>query len=386
MTPKVTVLLAVRDGEPYVREAVESVLAQTFSDFEFLVVDDASSDRTVEILESFGDERIRVLRNERNLGQVPSLNRGLREASGEYVARIDHDDVSLPRRLERQVAALDAEPRVALVGAWMDLVDERGRLVVRQRARMDDRVRFLYETVVMNVLIAHPAATYRREPVLALGGYDESTGPAEDKDLWRRLALAGWDARIVPEPLVVYRVHDAQLSKTQAAYQRDVDGRSQERFLAELAGSRDVRRLRPLLAGDAGFWSALSPAAETLATLDRTLAALRARLGLDAEEAAGLERLVAARVAFVARRRPWSADARSLAAWARPRLAPEERGRAATRHAAALLLAPPARASAYVGRALADTAGRTAGLRMVRDAVRRSRLARRLYAKLVVGA
>src|SRR5581483_7441972 len=112
MTPKVTVLLAVRDGEPYIGEAVESVLDQTFTDFELLLVDDASTDGTVAVVERLGDERIRILRNERNLGQVPSLNRGLGEARGEYVARLDADDACLPTRLARQVEILDAEPRV----------------------------------------------------------------------------------------------------------------------------------------------------------------------------------------------------------------------------------------------------------------------------------
>jgi Glycosyltransferase like family 2 len=326
-----------------------------------------------------------VLRNERNVGQVPSLNRGLREARGDYVARLDADDVSRPRRLERQVAVLEAEPSVGLVGAWLDLVDERGRPIAAMRARLDDRARFLYETLLMNVLIAHPAAAYRREPVLALGGYDESTGPAEDKDLWRKLALAGWDARIVPEPLVVYRVHDAQLSKTQAAYQREIDAASQERFLAALLPGADVRPVRLLLADDAAFWGAGRPTKETLATLEHVLAALRERVELPDADAVRLERLVAGRVAAVARRRPWSRGARVLAAWSWPRLSDEQRPRAAARHAFAFALAPPARATARTGRAVSRLAERTAPLRAIRDVARRSRLARRLYAKLVVG-
>src|SRR5579864_8737730 len=145
MTPKVSVLLAVHDGEPYVHEAVRGVLKQTFREFEFLVVDDASTDNTVAIVDSFADPRIRILRNEHNLGQVPSLNRGLLEARGEYVARIDADDVSLPRRLERQVALLDAQPEVALVGAWMSLVDDSGRPITRLTARMEDKLRFVVD-------------------------------------------------------------------------------------------------------------------------------------------------------------------------------------------------------------------------------------------------
>ena len=385
MTPKVTVLLAVHDGEPYIAEAVRSVLAQTLSDFEFLVVDDASTDRTTEIVESFADPRIRLLRNERNVGQVPALNRGLREARGAYVARIDADDVSLPGRLECQISLLEMQPSVGLVGAWMNVVDDRGRHVTRLTARMDDKVQFVFETLRMHVLIAHPAATYRRQAVLALGGYDESTGPAEDKDLWRRLLLAGWDARIVPEPLVEYRIHSGQLSQTQAAYQREIDGRSQERFLAELAPGAPVHRVRLLLAGDAGLWADEENVGSTLKSLDGVLANARHRLLADVADAAELDTLVADQVLRVARVRPWSPDAHALNAWARPRVPAELRSRAATRYAAALLLAPPTRAARGALRATASAAERVPGFRSLHGPVRRSRAARQLYAKLIGG-
>src|SRR5258708_5415043 len=208
--PQVTVLLAVHDGHDYVAEAVRSVLGQTFGDFELLVVDDASDDGTPELIEAFGDERIRLLRNERNLGQVASLNRGLGEARGEIVVRLDHDDVCHPRRIELQVDVLRREPGVGLVGSWMRLVDEQGRPLGNIEEPIDDRVTFVYWTLVQNLLISHPAAAFRLAPVLELGGYDETMGPAEDKDLWRRLLLAGWDARVVPEFLVQYRVHENQ--------------------------------------------------------------------------------------------------------------------------------------------------------------------------------
>lgn len=234
MSSRVTVLMAVKDGLPWVRDAVESVLAQTYRDFELLVVDDASSDGTAEAVESYGDPRTRVLRNDRNLGQVPSLNRGLREAAGEYVARLDADDVCLPRRLERQVAVLDSEPAVALVGAWMDVVDERGRLWGKLRGHVRDLPEFLFAILADRYPWGHPSVMFRREAVLALGGYDETLAPSEDKDLYRRLALAGHDARGVEEVLVRYRRHEAQLSRELAEVQLRHDRESQERFVAEL--------------------------------------------------------------------------------------------------------------------------------------------------------
>lgn len=381
MTPRVTVLLAVRNGEPFVRECVASVLEQTFADFELLVVDDASSDRTVEIVESFADPRVRVLRNKRNVGQAPSLNRGLREAVGDYVARIDADDRCRPTRLERQVAILDREPSVGLVGTWLEIVGEDGRRLHWLRETLADYVDFVFHTLIMRVQIPHPAALYRRRPVLDLGAYDESTAPAEDKDLWRKLALGRWDARIVPEPLVVYRYHDAQLSQTQAAYQQSVDRRSQDRFLAELAPGESLAGARELLGAENELWS--GDAAAALVSVERVLAGAAERLRLDEGGARRLETLVARHLLAVARLRPWSAVAGELRAWALPRVPRSERRLEHARALAARPAAPALRATRSAGRALVDVALHVPALRALRTRLKRSRVARVAYAKLV---
>lgn len=283
-SPRVTVLIAVKDGLPWIREAIGSVLAQTFEDFELLVVDDASGDGTPAVVEGLGDRRIRLLRNERNLGQVPSLNRGLREARGEYVARLDADDSSLPARLERQVALLDAEPSVALVGAWMDVVDERGRLWGRLRGHVRDFPEFVLAILADRYPWGHPSVMYRREIVLGLGGYDEALAPSEDKDLYRRLALARHGALGIEKVLVRYRRHGRQLSQERADVQLRKDWASQERFLAELAGKELAGRLRLMLAGEAPVDPALAGS---------LLAGAEQRLRLSGEERAKLESLLA---------------------------------------------------------------------------------------------
>jgi GT2 family glycosyltransferase len=372
-SPKVTVLIAVHDGEPYVRSALESVLAQTFDDFELLVVDDASSDATVDIVRSLGDDRIRLLRNERNLGQVPSLNRGLAEAQGEYIARLDHDDWCRPDRLERQAAVLDGEPGVGLVGSWLDLIDEDGHKIGRLHERLDDYVGFVYATLIMRVYVAHPAAMFRRDAARAIGGYDESTGPSEDKDLFRRLLLERWDARNVPAPLLSYRKHERQLSQVQSVYQREVDIESQERFLAALAPGIAVRDLLLLLAASEAFWNADGRAA--LRALDPVLAGARNRLGLDEAQATRLEELVSRRVLRVVSRRPWRASSRALAGDDLRRLPPRGRARAVTALAGGPLLEGM--------RIAASRTGRTGTLARVRARTRRLRLVRRLYGKVV---
>lgn len=305
MTPRVTVLLPVHRGADHVGGAVESVLAQTFSDFELLVVDDASPDDSAAIVESYRDPRIRLLRNEHNLGQTASLNRGLAEAAGAYVARLDQDDRCLPHRLERQVAVLDAEPAVALVSGWMRIVDDDGNQLGLLRGHLDDYVDYVFGCLIGRLEIGHPAATFRRDAVTALGGYDPDARLAEDKDLWRRLALARHDARIVREPLVVYLAHTGSQSRRSADLQRENDVRSTERFLAALSPDAPVRELRLLLAADEELWQHVrtrSDVYETLAALDALLADAVVRLRLSEDQRRKLRSLVEARLRFAARR------------------------------------------------------------------------------------
>jgi hypothetical protein len=381
MSPRVTVLMAVHNGERYVRESIQSILGQTFEDFELLVVDDASTDGTARIVESFDDGRIRVLRNERNMGQVPSLNRGLRESRGAYVARLDADDTSRPTRLQRQVEVLDVQPQVALVGTWVDAVDERGRLLGSLRQVLDDYVDFLYRTLVMQVYISHPAAMYRRDQVLALGGYDEDMAPSEDKDLWRKLALARREARIVGEPLVRYRVHDEQLSRTQAERQLRLDAESQDRFLARLAPGVAAAGVRQLLAGDSEAWEC--DAHELLRDLDAVLAGARTRLNLDDDEARRLGERIAGRMLEVACAQPWRNGARLVAAEAIARV-PELRRRAARRDLAASFVRAPARAALRRSARMLSAGGKALPLvGELHERARRIPLVRRIYSRAI---
>jgi glycosyltransferase involved in cell wall biosynthesis len=291
MSPRVTVLVAVKDGLPWLRDAVESVLSQTYADFELLLVDDGSTDGSADAAESYGDPRIRVLRNERNLGQVPSLNRGLHEARGEYVARLDADDVCLPGRLERQLALLESDPSVALVGTWMDVVDERGRLWGRLRGHVRDYPEFVFAVLADRYPWGHPSLMFRRDVVLRLGGYDEALAPAEDKDLYRRLALARHEARAIEEPLVRYRRHGQQLSQEEAEVQLRHDWESQERFLGELAGAEHAAVLRLLLATGPGREGVPAD------LVGRLLDGAQRRLELTAPERGKLESLLTAHLA-----------------------------------------------------------------------------------------
>ena len=376
---KVTVLVAVRNGGNYLREAVDSIRGQTYEDFELLLVDDASTDGAIGALPD--DPRIRVLRNERNLGQVPSLNRGLEASRGEYVARLDADDVMLPTRLERQTAVLDADPSVALVGTWLDVVDERGRPWAALRGRMDGYAGFVSALLTDRIPFGHPSIMYRRDIVLGLGGYDASLAPSEDKDLYRRLALARHEARVVAEPLVRYRRHAAQLSQVQLTRQIANDQAGQERFLAELAPHLPARTLRMLLAGDAGYWA--EPPLEELTSFVESAAE---RLRLTSSEQEAVARAVAGRCTRTLRA-GWGARSPDYGSRAgAPTAFVIAHGSRADR--AAVALQPLLQATQPVGAAVSDGRARARRflraerLAPVREMARGSRVLRRLYARV----
>ena len=206
--PRVSFLMAVYDGEMYLDEAIQSVLNQTFTDFEFIVINDGSIDETSQIIERYRrlDGRIRAY-EQPNRGLVAALNRGLELARGEYVARMDADDISVTERTATQVAFMDAHPEVGICGSWIETFGSGGA-VVRRYPADDATIRswLLFESV-----LAHPSIMMRRELLVKTGlSYDAGSAHAEDYDLWvraaRHMALAN-----IPEVLLRYRLHSQQV-------------------------------------------------------------------------------------------------------------------------------------------------------------------------------
>ena len=230
--PLVTVLLAVHDGEDYLRPALASVLGQTVGDLELLVVDDGSTDSTPTILSGLDDTRLRVLRNDERLGLAASLNRGLDEARGTYVARLDADDVAMPRRLERQLARLRARPVPAVVGsAVMDLDGGTTRtLHAMPVGAIPVRWAALFSSPFFHPTVMVDRAVLERHDLR----YDPTFDESEDYDLWSRL-LDVADGDNLPEPLVLYRVHPAQASQRRRDVQRSYQLRVASRVIAAAA-------------------------------------------------------------------------------------------------------------------------------------------------------
>lgn len=208
--PRVTVLMPVHNGGAYLDAAVRSILGQTFPDFELLAIDDGSTDGSGEVLRGYRDPRLRLVENGRNVGIVETLNRGLTLSRGEYVARMDCDDVSLPERFARQLRFFDAHPDIGVLGTCGERIDEGGKTVAPfcQPLR-HEAIRFCLHFFCP---LTHPSVMMRKEVVLGAGGYMPG-GPLpagelvpEDYDLWWRLSTATRFANL-PDCLLLLRKH-----------------------------------------------------------------------------------------------------------------------------------------------------------------------------------
>lgn len=211
-TPLVTVLMPVHNSADFLRAAIDSVLAQTFKDFELLIIDDGSTDSSAGIIRSYNDPRVRHITNERNLGLVASLNKGIEAALGTYIARMDGDDIMRPERLARQVETMRTDPGISVLATTVDLINTDGEVY---GAWDTDRAALsgtdLRAMMPRTNCIAHPSVMIRRD---ALGGlrYDARQHGAEDWDMWLRLMARGHRIAKLEEPLLAYRVHPASIT------------------------------------------------------------------------------------------------------------------------------------------------------------------------------
>ena len=198
--------MAAFNEEEHISEAIDSILNQTYDDFELIIVDDASDDATTEIVDSYEDERIQLLENQSNKGLPASLNLGIKASKGTYIARMDADDRSLPSRLESQVNLLDHRSDIQVVGSWTRVIDESGSVI--------GPVEYEEMEYTPNMIknegpgIAHPSVMTRKRALQRVGGYREKFVYAQDLDLWVRMARIFSDdfIKIIPEILFERRV------------------------------------------------------------------------------------------------------------------------------------------------------------------------------------
>lgn len=289
-TPKVTVLMSVLNGGSYFSAAVESVLSQSFGDFEFLIIDDGSSDPLMNVVSRFNDHRIVVHRQE-NMGLTRSLNKGLRMARGRYVARMDADDMSLPGRLEAQVGEMDGNDRLDMVGTFFDVVDGEGKLIERKELIVDPIYR-LWRLQFHNNY-GHGSMMLRRSAILDAGGYDEGLRYTQDYELWSRLSRKD-NTSIIPTVYYQYRMIEQSAQSSVKNYNTQLEN-------AIRISNGSLKKCRPSFADSdceevrALYWRFQRdcPSRRGLMAVPETLDGFCRRYGIEGRERAALVQRVA---------------------------------------------------------------------------------------------
>lgn len=249
-TPRVSILMPLYNVAPYLREAMDSILAQTFLDFELIVLDDCSPDNSAEILDTYTDERIVRYRGEKNVGLSNVLNVGMAMARGELIARMDSDDISTPERLATQVAYLDAHPEVDLCSCGMELFGAKQETWVRETNVEDVKITALFHSPIL-----HASSMWRREAFERVGlRFLQEMVPAEDYDMWTRAMAAGLRLVNIPQVMYLYRIHPSQATtQTEKTARKDREVKSNYlRMLYPEQDMSDVDLLPTLMASDLG--------------------------------------------------------------------------------------------------------------------------------------
>lgn len=211
MSPQVSVIMAVWNREKHLRSAIESMLNQSFPDFELIIVDDASKDSSLEISRSYSDRRIRILQNSENLGPTFSRNRAVRTVKSEFIAILDSDDVAKKDRLKVQFNYLEAHPEIACVGSNFDRIDESGYCF--SISTIPSSERWLRWQMLYHNVLAHSSVMFRKS-IVGEQAYNENFRyAAEDYELWSRLLRTGKRIHLLPENLVQLRDHSGNISK-----------------------------------------------------------------------------------------------------------------------------------------------------------------------------
>ncbi|NCC73662.1 MAG: glycosyltransferase [Sphingobacteriia bacterium] len=207
--PELSIIMPLFNNERYVGEAVESLLGQSYGDFELIVVDDGSQDGSVKVVSTFRDKRIKILHNESNQGIVFSRNKGLNVASGRFIAPFDSDDVALPEKFKLQINYLKKNPRLGAVGSWVLMIDKEGNLL-KKKWKLNAPPERILSILLFRNFFVQSAMVMRREAIPS-GGYAAGFDLVEDYRLWYDMAKQ-YHLFNYPDYLVKYRIHQANSS------------------------------------------------------------------------------------------------------------------------------------------------------------------------------
>lgn len=229
-TPKVSVIMPVYNAEKYLKDAIESILNQTFTNFEFLIINDGSNDNSKKIIEAYNDPRIRLLNNKENSGLAKVRNKGLSEAKAEYIAWLDADDMSHPLRLKKQVKLLEDYPEIGICGTWVKTIGAK----ISHKWHYPTNPDFIRCRMLFDDPLATSSVMFRKKLLIEHSlNFDLDYPPAEDYDLWERLSCCCKITNI-PKILTFYRLHGNQTSKINVLQQKSSVWNIQERQLKQL--------------------------------------------------------------------------------------------------------------------------------------------------------
>ncbi|MFH0846036.1 MAG: glycosyltransferase family 2 protein [Patescibacteria group bacterium] len=216
--PKITVLMPVYNSEKYLKKSIESILNQTFTDFEFLIINDGSTDNSEKIIKSYNDSRIKLISNEVNLGVIKSLNKGLDQARGEYIARMDADDISFPKRLEIQIKFMKKNPHIGIAGSWAKIII--GNKKINKYSKPISHPEKIKIALLFRCIIIHPSIITRKNILEKYNlRYNINYEHAEDYGLWSN-AVKYFPITNIKKALIQYRIHDSNTGKIQSAKQK----------------------------------------------------------------------------------------------------------------------------------------------------------------------
>lgn len=235
--PHLTVLMPVYNGDKYLAEAVDSILTQTWTDYEFIIINDGSTDETKAILDRHTDPRLVKVTHQRNRGLVQALNHGLSLARGPYIARMDADDISLPERLQQQVQFLEKHPHLGILGTQVMYIDPRGRPL--SRSFNPTQTHLLPWHLLFRNCISHPSVMVRRAVYERLGGYDPAYLHIEDYELWLRSMFVTQIANL-DQIYVQYRVHPTSVSQVYQTPQADQTALALQKIYTQLLQREDI--------------------------------------------------------------------------------------------------------------------------------------------------
>lgn len=207
--PIISVVMPVYNGERFLNEAIESILNQSYKNFEFLIIDDCSIDNSYDIIKSYSDQRISLIKNKNNIGQSATMNKGIELSKGKYIARLDQDDIAYENRLKIQIEFIQ-ETNCSIVGSWSEAIDEGGKVNGFFQHPIESNT--ILNATCISVPFLHSSVLMNKKDILLVGGYSENFIIAMDWDLWIKILKKGLIIKNIPKVLISFRNHSTQTS------------------------------------------------------------------------------------------------------------------------------------------------------------------------------